>query len=723
MTAYPKAVIFDLDGCLVDSEPLSIGAIAAEMRAMGVSDASFQDIRDQFLGVSMHKISEYAATRMGSVVDQGFIDRVEARIFEDYRSKLRRTDGALPMLVELKANGVVVAIATGGSIRRMHKTLELSGLADLFEGKAFSADQVKRGKPAPDLFLYAARQIGMQPRDCVVLEDSPHGVEGAVAAGMRAVGFVGGTHLDGIRADHTELLKSKGAATVARSLEDAMRAFFGLRGCGELIDLNNASLANLPDNVLRPNYDRSALTAGIVHIGLGNFHRAHQAWYLHRLMQQGLAQDWAIIGAGIRPYDEEMRQKLKAQDYLTTLIELDPKASSVEIVGSMIGYLPVQDGNGALITQMADPAIRIVSLTITEGGYFMDAATGTFDASHPDIVHDAANPAAPRTAFGAIVAALKLRRERGVGPMTCQSCDNLQGNGAVLRDVVVSLARLSDPELGDWISENCTFPNSMVDCIVPATGPKERDLVREFGIDDAVPVTHENFRQWVIEDHFCAGRPDWNKVGATFSDNVHGYEAQKIRILNAGHQVIANSAEILGIETVSAIMAHPSLHAFLRKVALDEIVPHVIPVPGMTPTQYVEVIDSRFSNPAVVDTTRRIAFDGSSRHPGFVLPTVRDALAAGASVSGLALVEAAWARMCEGTRENGSLIEPNDPYWDDLSANAKAAKNMPLRWLKMRQIYGELAERPQFADAFSEWLNLIYADGMEAAIVCYLRGK
>ncbi|HMQ57927.1 MAG TPA: mannitol dehydrogenase family protein, partial [Rhizobiaceae bacterium] len=377
------------------------------------------------------------------------------------------------------------------------------------------------------------------------------------------------------------------------------------------VRLSNANLDRLPGNIERPHYDRSRLSAGILHIGLGNFHRAHQSWYLHRLMQQGLANDWAIVGAGVRAYDSAQREKLLAQDCLTTLIELDPSGTSAEVVGSMIDYVPIEDGNGALIARMAQPDIRIVSLTVTEGGYYIDPATKAFDAAHPDIVHDAANPDRPKTAFGAMVAALRLRRDRGVGPFTGQCCDNLQGNGKILRQTVVSLARLSDPGLADWIDANCSFPNAMVDCIVPATGPKELALARGFGIDDAAPVTHENFRQWVIEDDFCAGRPDWDKVGAQFSDDVHGYEMQKIRILNAGHQAFANIAEIMDIEVVSDIMRHPTIRAFFRKVEIEEIVPMVVPVPGKTPLQYFELIEERFANPAIVDTARRIAFDGS----------------------------------------------------------------------------------------------------------------
>ena len=486
------------------------------------------------------------------------------------------------------------------------------------------------------------------------------------------------------------------------------------------IRLNKANLSQLPQGIPKPTYDRSMLTPGIVHIGVGNFHRAHQAWYLHRLFQQGVNLDWAIIGGGVRPYDAEMRLKMKAQDYLTTLIELDPSGKSAEVVGSMIDYVPVEDGNGPLITQMADPAIRIVALTVTEGGYYLEPATKGFDANHPDILHDANNPQKPRTAFGAMIAALRLRRDRGTGPFTGLCCDNLQGNGNILHQTVISLARLSDPELAQWIDANCSFPNSMVDCIVPATGPRELALAKEFGIDDSVPVTHENFRQWVIEDDFCAGRPDWDRAGATFSAQVHDFEMMKIRILNGGHQVIADVAEILGIETIAETMAHPKILALYRKVEEEEIMPHVKAVPGYSPAEYVDLIEHRFANPAIVDTTRRVAFDGSSRQPGFIVPAIRDGLRAGTPVQGLALVSATWARYCLGIRENGSVIEANDPLWDALTQRSATAKENPRHWLEMRSVYGELVDEPVFCDAFEQWLKKIYSDGMEAALDEYL---
>ena len=386
----------------------------------------------------------------------------------------------------------------------------------------------------------------------------------------------------------------------------------------------------------------------------------------------------------------------------------------------MIGFVPVEEDNAALIVQMADPAIRIVALTVTEGGYYIDPVTKGFDANHPDIQHDAAHPDTPRTAFGAMVASLKRRRANRVGPFTGQSCDNLRGNGEVLSQTVVSLARLSDPELANWIDTNCTFPNSMVDCIVPATGPNELELVRTFGIEDAAPVTHENFRQWVIEDAFCAGRPDWDLVGATFTDDVHYYESMKIRILNGGHQLISNAGEILSVEFISGCMDHALIGAYFRKVAETEIAPQVDAVPGMTPEAYIELIDRRFSNPEIVDTVRRVAFDGSSRQTGFVLPTLRDTFDKGDPVEGLALSQALWARMCEGQREDGSIIEPNDPMWDKLNASAKAASSNPLAWLNQRDLYGDLADNRQFRDCFTRWFTLVRSEGVEKALQSYL---
>ena len=485
------------------------------------------------------------------------------------------------------------------------------------------------------------------------------------------------------------------------------------------VRLSRSTLKVVPSAVSRPAYTVSDLSPGIVHIGVGNFHRAHMAWYLHRLMQQGEALDWAIVGAGVHPNDRIMRERLLAQDCLTTLLELHPDGAAAEICGSMIDFLPVQDDNRVLVAEMAKPSTRIVSLTVTEGGYFLDQSTGAFNASHPDIIHDITHPTTPKTAFGAIVAALSQRCANGHGPFTVQSCDNLRGNGAVTREAVLSLAQHMDPGLAAWISAHCTFPNSMVDCIVPATGDAERAMAADLGILDAAPVPHERYRQWVIEDAFCAGRPPWDLVGATFTEDVHAYETMKIRVLNAGHQVLANVGELLGTETIAGCLQDQRIAAFFRKVQREEIVPLVEPVPEITPQAYADLIERRFANPAIRDTTRRVAFDGSSRHPAFILPIVRDALAQGRSVTGLALVEALWARMCAGMREDGAEIPPNDPNWEALIHKARESASQPAVWLQQQAIYADLVGDPQFAHLFERWLYLIWTKGTVAALQAY----
>ncbi|MGA0540994.1 mannitol dehydrogenase family protein [Neotabrizicola sp. VNH66] len=472
--------------------------------------------------------------------------------------------------------------------------------------------------------------------------------------------------------------------------------------------------------VTLPQYDRSRLTPGIVHIGLGNFHRAHMAVYLDDLFNQGLGHDWAIIGAGVRAPDARMRDALKAQDCLSTVIELDPAGKTCRRVGAMIDFLPVEAGNGPLIAAMTDPAIRIVSLTVTEGGYFIDAATGAFDPTAPEIMADAANPSTPGTAFGAIVAALKARRAAGQPPFTVMCCDNLPGNGQVTRNAVVGTARLSDPELAAWIDANVAFPNGMVDRITPATGPRERAMAESFGLTDPVPVTCEPFRQWVVEDHFPQGRPPLEQVGVTFSDHVHAYEMMKIRILNGGHAIIAYPGGLMDIEYVHEAMANPLISAFLDKVETEEVIPYVPPVPDTDIPAYYRLIRSRFSNPEVADTERRLCLDGSNRQPKFIVPSVRDALAAGGSVRGLALVSALWCRYCAGSTDKGTPIPPNDPNWDALNDRALSARAEPSVWLDQPAVYGDTAANPAFARAFEGWLRQLWAEGTAATLRRYL---
>lgn len=470
--------------------------------------------------------------------------------------------------------------------------------------------------------------------------------------------------------------------------------------------------------VQMPAYDRSALRPGIVHIGLGNFHRAHMAVYLDDLFAMGLSQDWAILGAGVREGDARMREALVAQDCLSTVIELDPAGKSARRIGAMTGFIPVQPDNAALIIAMAAPEIRIVSLTVTEGGYFIDPATGAFDPAAPEIAADAANP--HRTAFGAIIAALKLRRAAGHQPFTVMSCDNLPGNGHVAQAAVVGLARLSDPDLADWINANVAFPNGMVDRITPATGPRERAMAESFGLQDPVPVTCEPFRQWVLEDNFPAGRPALEKVGVTFTPHVHAYEAMKIRILNGGHATIAYPGGLLDIEYVHEAMAHPLILGFLNKLETTDIIPTVAPVPNTDLTAYYAQIVERFSNPEVADTERRLCLDGSNRQPKFIVPPLRDALAMGKKAEGLALVSALWCRYCAGVSDKGTPIAPNDPNWDALQACAIAAQSNPQVWLEQRTIYGDLADHPTFPATFAAQLACVRDHGTEAALRAYV---
>ena len=484
--------------------------------------------------------------------------------------------------------------------------------------------------------------------------------------------------------------------------------------------LCNATLDLLPDDVARPGYDRAALTPGIVHIGCGNFHRAHQAVYLDDLFTLGADHDWALLGAGVRAGDAKMGADLMAQDGLSSVIELDPGAKSARVIGAMTGFVAVQSGNAALIAAMSDPAIRIVSLTVTEGGYFIDPETGTFSPTHPEIAADAANPGAPETAFGAMIAALRTRRAAGVAPFTVMCCDNVPHNGHVTRDAVVGLAQLSDPELAEWIARNVAFPNSMVDRITPATGPRERALAARFGIEDAAPVTCEPFRQWVMEDHFPAGRPALEKVGVTFTDAVDRFETMKIRILNGGHAIIAYAGGLRAIEFAHEAMADPQIRAFLDKIETTEILPIVPPVPGQDLEAYKQLVLERFSNPEIGDTIRRLCLDGSNRQPKFILPSIRDRLARGLDCAGLVLESALWCRYCAGTTETGEEIAPNDPNWARLVATAQAARTRPAAWLEMSEIYGDLGRNDALIVPFTKTLNAVWERGSQAVIAEYL---
>ena len=485
------------------------------------------------------------------------------------------------------------------------------------------------------------------------------------------------------------------------------------------------SAANLDaiTSVAVPKYTRADLTPGIVHFGVGNFHRAHQAVYLDALFNLGEGRDWALIGAGVRETDEAMRQKLMGQDLLTTVVEQEADSSSAHVTGVMIDYLKPGD-SAAVIAKLADPAIRIVSLTITEGGYYIDPASQKFDPKHPDIAYDAAHFDAPKTAFGLILAGLVARKNAGLQPFTVMSCDNIPGNGHVTENAVAGLAALINPALAAWVKSSVAFPNGMVDRITPATSDREKKLLADnFGIDDAWPVFCENFKQWVLEDNFPAGRPALEKVGVQFVSDVAPYEHMKIRILNGGHATIAYPAGLMDIHFVHEAMEDPLVAAFLRKVETEEIIPVVPPVPDTNLNDYLALCEKRFANPKIGDTIRRLCLDGSNRQPKFIIPSALDRVNANSLLTGLALVSALWCRYCYGTTDSGAVIEPNDPSWDRLTAQSKKAKENPSAWLEMSDIYGDLAKAPSFIAAFTKSLNSLWRQGTKATLEVYLADR
>lgn len=485
------------------------------------------------------------------------------------------------------------------------------------------------------------------------------------------------------------------------------------------ITLNQKNLDLLPGNVARPAYDRARLTGGIVHVGVGNFHRAHMAVYLDQLFARGKDHDWAIIGAGVRGADNAMRDRLQAQDWLYTVTDLDPEALSARVVGSMIDFLPIDPQ--AILTALTNSAVRIVSMTVTEGGYYIDAATGGLAATHPDIVADAAAPEAPKTIFGLMIRALRLRSEAGDAPFTVLSCDNLPGNGHLTRETVTSLARLSDPDFAAWIEANVAFPNCMVDCITPATSDRECAIIeKRIGIADRAPVMCEPFRQWVVEDHFPAGRPALDEVGVEFVEDVSGYELMKLRILNAGHASIAYASGLLGHHYVHDAIADPDITAWLRALQVREAIPTLKLLKGVDFQVYLETVIKRFSNTEIADTIPRLAQDGSDRQPKFILPTLRDALVVGGAIDGLALELALWCRYCLGWAEDGASIDVRDGQADELAKRAIEAEDRPSAFLEEESVFGHLSSEPRLVAAFGKWLGLLRYRGVRETLKTYV---
>ena len=488
------------------------------------------------------------------------------------------------------------------------------------------------------------------------------------------------------------------------------------------VKLKTANLAKLSDNIAVPTYDRTVISPGIVHISLGAFHRAHQCVYTDELLaEQGeKAKNWALCSVGALPNDETLCRRLSGQDNLYTVVTRDEGGMSARVIGSIAKVMHAPADPGGVLTRMTDKATKIVSLTVTERGYGHDPATGKLDTERSDVAADLMMPKRPKTAIGYVVEALARRREEGLPAFTVMSCDNLQKNGELTRDLAIEFANRRDPSLGNWIAKNGAFPNSMVDRITPATGEAERARCRaEFGVEDARPVFCEDFAQWVIEDDFPLGRPPLEEAVAIFSDDLASWELMKLRILNGGHTALAYPAALLDLTHVHTAMADPRISGFLDKLTREEIIP-VTPAPdGMALDAYRGRVASRFANPRIADTIARICFDGANKLPKFILPAIADRLAAGAPVEGLALVSALWRRYCAGVTESGAEIAPNDPIWRRLHAAARDPD--PLAWLAMRDIYGALADAAPFREAFQRQAGRIAADGVEAALAAYAR--
>jgi mannitol 2-dehydrogenase len=476
-------------------------------------------------------------------------------------------------------------------------------------------------------------------------------------------------------------------------------------------------LVPLDAKVPTPAYDREAVTAGVVHVGVGAFHRAHQAAYHDELLARGQS-NWGICGVGLMPGDRQMQAALAAQDHLYTLV-LKHSDGTYEprVIGSIVDYLFAPEDPEAVIERMAAEATRIVSLTVTEGGYNLHHVTGEFDVDAADVRHDVGEPAAPRTTFGFVTEALRRRRERGLAPFTVMSCDNLPGNGKLARHVFTAFARLRDAELAGWMDAEVRFPDSMVDRITPQTTEHDRAEVRErFGIDDRWPVVCEPFTQWVLEDDFGQGRPPYEDVGVQVVDDVEPYELMKLRLLNASHQALAYFAYLSGYRLVHEAAQDPLFRSLLLGYMDEEATPTLAPVPGIDLEDYKRTLIERFSNPEVRDTVARLCAESSDRIPKWLLPVIRAQLASGGEIRRSAAIVASWARYAEGVDEDGEPIEVVDRMAESLVPLARRQRDDPDVFVANREVFGDLADDARFMAAYRSALASLHERGARATL-------
>ena len=473
------------------------------------------------------------------------------------------------------------------------------------------------------------------------------------------------------------------------------------------VRLSATTLGDIGGRVPLPGYDRGGLSVGIVHFGAGAFVRSHQAMYLDRLMSAGQAHDWAMCAVDVLEADRPKRAAFRSQDGFYTLLVKQPDGTiTPQVIGCVIEYLFGPDEPGQVLDRLADPGTRIVSLTITEGGYNLRHSTGEFEAANPAVLRDLAPGATPSTVFGFIVAALRRRRASGIPPFTVMSCDNIEGNGNVARSVLGAFADLSDPGLASWLREAVAFPNSMVDRITPVTTAADADWLRtELGIDDASPVVCEPYAQWVLEDDFPAGRPRWQDCGVQLVTDVRPYELMKLRLLNASHQALAYPAYLAGYRYVHEAAADPVFADYLLGYMRREARPTLPDIPGVDLDDYIATLLSRFAHPAIRDTLARLCAGSSDKIPKWVLPVVRENLAAGRPVELAAAVIASWARYAEGTDEAGRPIEVVDALRPELSARARRQHADPLSFVANEDVFGDLARQPAFTQPYIHALD------------------
>jgi mannitol 2-dehydrogenase len=485
------------------------------------------------------------------------------------------------------------------------------------------------------------------------------------------------------------------------------------------VPLSDRTLAELPPEVSTPTYDRAALRPGIVHIGVGGFHRAHQAVYLDELARQG-STDWGVIGVGL--HSRAIGEVLAGQDRLWTVIERASDGDRATVVGALTQYLYAPDDPEAVLTALADQRTRVVTLTITGTGYRVDAHTGEFDAEDPHVARDLEDPGHPETVFGYLVEALHRRRRAGLPPFTVLSCDNMQSNGSAARTAVVSFARLRDDDLAGWIEQHVAFPSSMVDRITPNTTPEDRDAIAaETGVDDRWPVITEPFRQWVVEDSFCNGRPPLEEVGVQFVADVTPYETVKTRLLNAGHSAIAYLGYLAGYRTTDEVMADPVFRTFLARLMAEEIAPHLPEVPGVDLAEYQATLLDRLANPRMADQLARLSRRGSSKIPNYVLPSVRAAIEEGGPHHLLCLAVAGWLRFLRGADYAGEEVPIQGPR-PDLVPKAQEAGGDATPLLSERSIFDHVGQDPRFAECVQRALSALDRQGPREVVEEFLAG-